>query len=183
MPPSSACAAHWVIPQKILASSKLSRVAATAFSYPSMEWRRNALRFPADAVIGALPWPLPFSFLSGSSPAGKPAITPPLRSDSRNGQSGERSRYERVNLARRQVSGFRGSHRILSPRRGHGRNPSRPNPWSDEDISRGEGSQPLCRQLVSRRQSRPGNARGITRGETQPAERFVLRLLTTQTPC
>src|SRR5207302_837708 len=89
-----------------------------------------------------------------------------------NGQSGERSRYERVNLARRQVSGFRGSHRILSPRRGHGRNPSRPNPWSDEDISRGEGSRPLCRQLVSRRQSRPGNARGITRCETQPGANY-----------
>src|SRR5256885_4373031 len=96
----------------------------------------------------------------------------PIHGTPFNGQSGERSRYERVNLARRQVSGFRGSHRILSPRRGHGGNPSGPNPWSDEDISRGERSRYLCRQLVSRRQSCPGNARGITWGETQPVERL-----------
>src|SRR5207302_1648133 len=70
---------------------------------------------------------------------------------------------------------------VPHPRRGPRRNPSRANAWSGEDISRGEGCGTLCRQLVSRRQSRPGNARGITRGETQPVERFGLRWLTPQT--
>src|SRR5207302_1648134 len=59
MPPSSACAAHWVIPPKILPSSKLSRVAATAFSYPSTEWRRNAFRIPVVAPGETHPVPMP----------------------------------------------------------------------------------------------------------------------------